>query len=69
MAAGTAIRKSVRDRCVLDIGTGKDAILARICVEEGARKVYAAELLESSFRQAKALDPLVVGVPSTKGAL
>ncbi|OLE96578.1 MAG: hypothetical protein AUG75_18820, partial [Cyanobacteria bacterium 13_1_20CM_4_61_6] len=45
----------VRGRTVVDIGTGKDAILARICAEEGARKVYAIELLEESYRTAKAL--------------
>ncbi len=48
--AGTA-----RDKVVVDIGTGRDALLARMAIEEGARKVYAIELLEEPARQAKAL--------------
>lgn len=48
-----AIQGNVDDKVVVDIGTGRDAILARMCVAEGARKVYAIELLEDSFRQAK----------------
>jgi len=49
-----AIAQAVKDRVVLDVGTGKDAILARFCAEAGAKKVYAIELLEASYRQAKA---------------
>ncbi|NOX38147.1 MAG: amino acid adenylation domain-containing protein [Calditrichaeota bacterium] len=49
-----AYRKYVKDKVVLDIGTGKDAIQARFCIEAGARKVYAIELLEESYRKAKA---------------
>ncbi|MGH8603217.1 MAG: amino acid adenylation domain-containing protein, partial [Gammaproteobacteria bacterium] len=49
-----AINGAVRDKAVLDIGTGKDAILARFCVEAGARKVYAIEILEESYEQARA---------------
>ncbi len=49
-----AINRAVKDKVVLDIGTGKDAILARFCVEAGARKVYAIELLEESYLKAKA---------------
>jgi|GEM_PF-1036535 len=48
-----AINKLVRDKVVLDIGTGRDAILSRFCVEAGARKVYAIELLEESYQGAK----------------
>ncbi|HEX5883405.1 MAG TPA: amino acid adenylation domain-containing protein, partial [Pyrinomonadaceae bacterium] len=48
-----AINTHVRDKVVLDIGTGKDAILARFCVEAGAAKVYAIELLEESYLKAK----------------
>jgi cyclopropane fatty-acyl-phospholipid synthase-like methyltransferase/acyl carrier protein len=44
----------VKGKVVLDIGTGQDAILARLCAEAGARKVYAVELLEESYRKAKA---------------
>lgn len=49
-----AINRAVKDKVVLDIGTGQDAILARFCVEAGARRVYAIELLAESFRKAKA---------------
>ncbi|KRB71153.1 hypothetical protein ASE07_27265 [Noviherbaspirillum sp. Root189] len=49
-----AIGRAVRDKVVVEIGTGKDAILARFCAEAGARKVYAIELLEESYRKAKA---------------
>jgi non-ribosomal peptide synthase protein (TIGR01720 family) len=49
-----AFRRAVKDKVVVDVGTGQDAILARFCVEAGARKVYAIELLEKSYRKAKA---------------
>ncbi len=48
-----AINRHVKNKVVLDIGTGKDAILARFCVAAGAEKVYAIELLEDSYKQAK----------------
>jgi amino acid adenylation domain-containing protein len=44
--------KRLKDAVVLEIGTGPEAILARLCVEAGARKVYAVELLEHAYRQA-----------------
>jgi precorrin-6B methylase 2/acyl carrier protein len=47
-----AINRSVRNKVVLDIGTGPDAILARLCLEAGARRVYAIEILERTYRQA-----------------
>jgi amino acid adenylation domain-containing protein len=50
-----AIDERVRDKVVLDIGTGPDAILARMCVEAGAKKVYAIELLEETYQKAKSL--------------
>jgi len=50
-----AFQKTVRDKVVLEIGTGRDALLARMCVEAGARKVYAIEMLEKPARQAAAL--------------
>jgi amino acid adenylation domain-containing protein len=49
-----AIRGAVRDKVVVDVGTGRDAILARICVEEGARRVYALERMPETARQARA---------------
>jgi amino acid adenylation domain-containing protein/non-ribosomal peptide synthase protein (TIGR01720 family) len=48
-----ALDEMVMDKVVLDIGTGADAILARMCVEAGAKKVYAIELLDESYRRAK----------------
>ena len=49
-----ALERLVVGKTVLDIGTGKDAILARLCVETGARKVYAVEILEETFEKARA---------------
>lgn len=48
-----AFSRSVRDKVVLDVGTGAEAVLARFCVECGARRVYAVEILEESFRKAR----------------
>ena len=50
-----ALDGTVRDKVALDIGTGADAILARMCVEAGAKKVYAIELLEETYQRAKTL--------------
>ncbi|MFN2513804.1 MAG: amino acid adenylation domain-containing protein [Pyrinomonadaceae bacterium] len=50
-----AINQLVKDKVVVEIGTGKDAILARFCVEAGAKKVYAIETLEESYKLAGAL--------------
>jgi amino acid adenylation domain-containing protein len=47
-----ALERQVNGKTVLDIGAGKDAILSRLCVEVGARKVYAIEVLEASYRKA-----------------
>ncbi|MBM3522397.1 MAG: amino acid adenylation domain-containing protein, partial [Alphaproteobacteria bacterium] len=47
-----AAERAVKGKVVLDVGTGRDAILARICVDAGARKVYAVELLEASYHGA-----------------
>ena len=47
-----AIAKLVPGKTVVDVGTGVDALLARFCVEAGARKVYAIEMLPESFDQA-----------------
>ena len=50
-----AFAASVPGKVVLDIGTGSDAVLARLCVEAGARHVYAVEVLEAAARQAAEL--------------
>ena len=47
-----AFAETVRGKVVLEIGTGRDALLARMCIEAGARKVYAAEMLERPAGQA-----------------
>ncbi|HLL48933.1 MAG TPA: condensation domain-containing protein, partial [Longimicrobiaceae bacterium] len=48
-----ALRRHAQGRIVLDVGTGADAILARLAVEAGARHVYAVELLERSYLAAR----------------
>jgi amino acid adenylation domain-containing protein/natural product biosynthesis luciferase-like monooxygenase protein len=50
-----AFERTVRDKVVVDIGCGKDAILSRLCIEAGARKVHAIELLAPAADQARAL--------------
>ncbi|HEU4507416.1 MAG TPA: amino acid adenylation domain-containing protein, partial [Pyrinomonadaceae bacterium] len=48
-----AIERAVKDKVVVDIGTGRDAIQARFCAESGAKKVYAIDIVEESYRAAK----------------
>ena len=50
-----ALAAAVRGQVVLDIGTGEDAVLARLCAEAGAKHVYAVEVLESAAARAAAL--------------
>ena len=50
-----AIERVVPGRTVLDIGTGADAILARMCLDAGARHVYAVERLDFAYRAARTL--------------
>mmetsp|Transcript_39872 Transcript_39872/g.125256 ORF Transcript_39872/g.125256 Transcript_39872/m.125256 type:complete len:265 (-) Transcript_39872:46-840(-) len=47
-----AIQHLVRDRVVLDIGTGALALLAIFAAEAGARKVYAIEANKEAFQVA-----------------
>jgi hypothetical protein len=49
-----AINQLVKDKIVVEIGTGKDAILSRFCVEGGAKKIYAIERNEEICHQALA---------------
>ncbi|KYC42726.1 non-ribosomal peptide synthetase [Scytonema hofmannii PCC 7110] len=49
-----AINQLVKDKIVVEIGTGKDAILSRFCVEGGAKKIYAIERSEETYRKARA---------------
>jgi amino acid adenylation domain-containing protein len=51
----SAIARCVRGRVVFDIGTGQDALLARMCAEAGARRVYAVEVLPDACDKARAL--------------
>jgi amino acid adenylation domain-containing protein len=50
-----AFEGTVRGKAVIDLGAGRDALLARMCVEAGAQKVYAIEMLEKPARQAAEL--------------
>jgi acyl-CoA synthetase (AMP-forming)/AMP-acid ligase II/3-oxoacyl-(acyl-carrier-protein) synthase/acyl carrier protein len=47
-----AIDRLVKGKTVVDVGTGTEAILARICAEAGAHRVYAVELGEEACRAA-----------------
>ncbi len=49
-----ALQRTVPGKIVLDIGTGKEAILARLALEAGARKVYAIEMGDEAYAQAVA---------------
>jgi acyl carrier protein/precorrin-6B methylase 2 len=48
-----AIRRLVRGKTVVDIGTGVDAVLSRLCIEAGAKKVYAIGMCEEPYHKAK----------------
>jgi len=50
-----AIERTVRGKTVVDPGTGADALLARMCVDCGAAKVYAIEMLDDAYRKAREL--------------
>lgn len=49
-----SINRAVKDKIVVEIGTGKDAILSRFCCAAGAKKVYTIEINERVYQQAKA---------------
>jgi amino acid adenylation domain-containing protein/natural product biosynthesis luciferase-like monooxygenase protein len=48
-----AFDRTVRGKVVVDIGCGSDAILSRLCIEAGARRVYAIELLDGPAAKAR----------------
>ncbi|MBN9384021.1 MAG: amino acid adenylation domain-containing protein, partial [Chitinophagaceae bacterium] len=50
-----AIAGAVRGKIVVDVGTGPEAILAQYCLEQGATKVYAIEIIEEVYHRAKAV--------------
>jgi hypothetical protein len=57
-----AFANSVQNKVVLDIGTGRHAVLARMCAAAGARKVYAVEVLQEAADAARTLiDELGLG--------
>nr|AKA59490.1 non-ribosomal peptide synthetase [uncultured bacterium AZ_379] len=47
-----ALRAAAVGKVVVDVGTGGDAVLARLAVEAGARQVFAVELCERAWRTA-----------------
>jgi amino acid adenylation domain-containing protein/thioester reductase-like protein len=48
-----AINQAVKNKVVVDIGTGKDVALSKFCVNAGAKKIYAIEMQETAYQQAK----------------
>jgi amino acid adenylation domain-containing protein/non-ribosomal peptide synthase protein (TIGR01720 family) len=50
-----AIDRLVPGKVVLDIGTGADAVLARFCLDAGAKRVYAIEALDHAYVKAREL--------------
>ncbi len=50
-----AFAQCAAGKVVLDIGTGKDALLARLALQAGARHVYAVEVLPDAAASAAAL--------------
>src|SRR5262249_16252407 len=50
-----AIDKAVRGKTVVDIGSGADLVLARMCLEAGAKRVYAIEMLDGAVEKARRL--------------
>jgi len=50
-----AINKLVKDKVVVDVGTGGDVFLSRLCADAGAKRIYAIEMLEHAYNQAKDL--------------
>ncbi|GJL56404.1 MAG: hypothetical protein NPIRA02_35360 [Nitrospirales bacterium] len=50
-----AIEQVVPGKTVVDLGTGADVALARMCIEAGAERVYAIEMLENAYNHARDL--------------
>ncbi|MCP5046676.1 MAG: amino acid adenylation domain-containing protein, partial [bacterium] len=48
-----AIDRLVKDKVVVEVGTGQDAILSRFCAEAGAAKIYAIEMMDESYKKAR----------------
>lgn len=45
--------KQLKGKKVVEIGPGPEVILSRLCLEAGAEKIYAIELLEETYRKAQ----------------
>jgi len=48
-----AFNRVLKNKLVLEIGPGSDICLTRLCVEAGAKKVIAVEILEDAYKKAK----------------
>lgn len=48
-----AIARVARGKVMIDVGTGPEAILAQYCIQAGAVRVYAIELIEEAYHKAK----------------
>jgi len=48
-----ALEGAVRGKHILDIGTGRDAVLAKICVQAGAIRVTAIEVVPKAAEKAR----------------
>jgi len=51
----SAIERTVGGKVVIDVGTGADLALARMCLESGAKRVYAVEMLDHAYERARRL--------------
>ncbi|MBF8271705.1 MAG: hypothetical protein HW380_810 [Magnetococcales bacterium] len=49
-----AFQHLVKDKVVVDIGTGQDVVLGRMCIEAGAKRVYAIEVDAVACQEARA---------------
>lgn len=49
-----AIEQAVKDKIVVDVGTGKDVLLAKVCADAGAKKIYAIERNAKAYQLATA---------------
>ena len=48
-----AFQKTLPGKTVLEIGPGPEAILSRLCIKAGAKKVYAIECFKESYEKAQ----------------
>ena len=50
-----AFEKVVKDKVILEVGPGSEAILSRMCIEAGAKRVYCIEISDEPYKKATAL--------------